>query len=63
MTANQELTQSEFLMPLGQHYESVTVAGGEEDFIFSSCLVLKHTVRTGNGQFVKPNIACVTMKC
>lgn len=25
--------------------------------------VLKHTVRTGNGQLVKPNIACVTMKC
>lgn len=33
MTANQELTQSEFLMPLAQHHESVTVAGGQKDFL------------------------------
>lgn len=40
MTANQELTQSEFLMPLGQlQSESVTVAGGEEGLVLKlSCI-------------------------
>lgn len=31
LTANQELTRSEFLMPLGQHQESVTRSGGEAE--------------------------------
>lgn len=44
LTANQELTRSEFLMPLGQHQDSVTRSGGEAKFCPVPVIVLKTDV-------------------
>lgn len=53
LTANQELTRSEFLMPLGQHQESAARSGGEAEFCPVPVIVLKTDVSTKkNGKIV-----------